>query len=118
MKLHSVEERLCRETGYTDGLAISLGNQISMYIERKDFCAALRLCDEQIQIYQQLKDNHKVAQCLAKQTGLLCELGRLEEALTICTRAEQVCHAINNPTWVENCMTRKAAILRRLAESG
>src|SRR5206468_2967756 len=68
---HKEQERICRQLGNINGLAISLGNQAVILKARGDLNGAMALLTEQERICRQLGNINGLAISLADQANLL-----------------------------------------------
>ncbi|NIN98726.1 MAG: hypothetical protein GTO49_27890, partial [Anaerolineae bacterium] len=68
---HKEEERICRELGRKDGLAICLGNQALILKDRGDLDEAMALHKEEERICRELGRKDGLATCLGNQALIL-----------------------------------------------
>jgi tetratricopeptide (TPR) repeat protein len=111
MALLREQERICRQLGNPQGLAVCLSGQASILQDRGDWDSALALLKEAERICRRLGSLDSLQACLGCQFSILQNHGDLDGGMALLKEQEQICRQIGNPLALKTALGGQAVIM-------
>jgi tetratricopeptide (TPR) repeat protein len=121
MELYKEQERICRESGNSEGLVSSLSNQgailgqQAMYIRVRDLNGAMRLYKQQESLFQEIGDVRGVIASLGYQGRVLQAKGDALRAMAVFQEQERISRELGDPHALKEALDNQARLHGALA---